>query len=377
MERELRILMLGDQEDDASLIENALKTNSMTFISSRVDSKEGLIQALTNFEPDVVLSDHMLSQLNSTEALGLCRAHAKSTPFLLVTGGVSEEFAVNCLKLGADDYILKSDLDKLPVAIRRAIREKQRETLRRRLEVTLRYQNKELKKLNRELDSMIYSTSHNLRAPLRSVMGLIELSRHELTGNNIEAISDLLIMMETSVNRLDGMLGLILEYFKASRIDDRTEEIDFLSLIDSVFSGLTHLNGVASIEKRVTVHPGNPVHCNRMRLNLVLLNLLSNAVKYFDPAKQNSFVSVDVFAHTSEVIVIIRDNGIGISNSAQSRVFDMFYRGTDKVDGTGLGLYIVKETLYRMRGKLNMESVEGAGTTFTLNIPNSSPDRAI
>jgi len=147
--------------------------------AKRVDTKEKYLEALNTFHPDVILSDHSLPLFNSTEALKVCQAKHLHIPFILVTGAVSDEFAVNCIKLGADDYVLKTNLSRLPSAIEKALRHKRTETARVKAISELAARNEELLKINNELDSVVYSVSHNLRAPLMSVLGLLNLVKHE------------------------------------------------------------------------------------------------------------------------------------------------------------------------------------------------------
>ncbi len=118
----MKILILEDVEEDVVLIERILKKDGLAFNTLQVDTRDEFIDAMNNFGPDVILSDHGLPQFNSTEALEICRGKSKKIPFILVTGTVSEEFAVNCIKQGADDYILKSNLSRLPSAIRNSLR---------------------------------------------------------------------------------------------------------------------------------------------------------------------------------------------------------------------------------------------------------------
>jgi len=370
MRKMLRILMLEDLEDDAWLIERALKKGDIHFSSLRVDSRNEFTEALDSFHPDLILSDHALPQFNSIEALEICHRKKLKVPFLLVTGAVSEEFAVSCLKKGAADYVLKSNLARLPLAIKHALRLRRHEDFKISRELILKNQNEELKKLNRELDLFVYSTSHNLRAPLRSVLGLVNLSRHELADNNTSVLPEYFTMMEQSIAQLDETLKLILEYSKSSRLDDESEVIDFDKLFDGIFTNLKFHNGPESILKITTVHPGPAFACNKMRLSLIVLNILSNAIKYYDPSKKQSFIKVEVFPTEEEAVIVIDDNGIGISDELQNRVFEMFYRATEKSDGSGLGLYIVKETVDRLGGAITLLSTPGAGTTFRITIPN-------
>src|SRR5687768_18455246 len=124
MDRELKILMLEDLEEDIGLIEHSLRKEGLEFVSRYADTRDEYVRALEDFHPDVILSDHALPQFNSVEALTICRKTSFNTPFILVTGTVSEEFAVSCLKQGADDYVLKSNLVRLPTAIINALKQR-------------------------------------------------------------------------------------------------------------------------------------------------------------------------------------------------------------------------------------------------------------
>ncbi len=125
MDSPLKILILEDSPDDVELIERELKRGGIIFHSSIVDEKHDFIRALHEMKPDVILSDHSLPQFNSIEALKLYQQYHKETniivPFILITGSVSEEFAVQCIKAGADDYILKDRLKRLPASIQSAL----------------------------------------------------------------------------------------------------------------------------------------------------------------------------------------------------------------------------------------------------------------
>jgi signal transduction histidine kinase len=371
MEKELKILMLEDLQDDVGLIERTLKKQGIQFTSKRVDTRDEFVDALDNFDPDVILSDHALPQFNSLEALTICRNQHIDIPFILVTGTVSEEFAVSCLKQGADDYVLKSNLVRLPSAIQNALKQRHHEHKRKKAEKALRKQNEELVKINKELDSFVYSVSHNLRAPLMSVLGLLNLVQVE----NKKSVTDqdlngYFAMMQQSIHKLDDTLKEILDYSRNARSELNIEKVDFQRMVEDSFDRMKYMEGSEHISKTISIDSKAVLISDPYRLSVIINNLVSNAIKYRDVNKTQSKISIEATVTDAKLSIVFRDNGIGISNDYINKIFDMFFRATDRSEGAGLGLYIVKETVDKLHGDIKVESVISEGTTFRINIPN-------
>lgn len=367
MEEKLKVLMLEDIEDDAGLIERALKRDGIAVSARRVDTREDFVEALRTFKPDVILSDHALPQFNSIDALKICKKQESNVPFILVTGTVSEEFAVSCLKQGADDYVLKSNLVRLPSAIFNSIKQKQVEQERRRAERTLRDQNEELVKINKELDSFVYSVSHNLRAPLMSVLGLLHLARTDEKGQDL---NHYFIMMESSIHKLDDTLKEILDYSRNARSDIKIEKVLIRELLEDGFDRLKYMDGSDQIEKHISVDDPVPFYSDTYRIVVILNNLISNSIKYRDSHKEKSFISIEATVNEKNLRIRFEDNGIGIPEALTEKIFHMFFRATERSEGAGLGLYIVKETIEKLNGSISVDSQQGKGTTFVIEIPN-------
>ena len=369
MEKDLKILMLEDVQDDVGLIERILKKQGIPFVSRRVDTRDEFVEALKDFHPDVILSDHALPQFNSIEALKICQKQSLHIPFILVTGTVSEEFAVSCLKQGADDYVLKSNLVRLPSAIFNSIKQKQVEAKRKKAERTLRRQNDELVKINKELDSFVYSVSHNLRAPLMSVLGLLNLARMDDRRQD-SILGKYFSMMEHSIHKLDDTLKEILDYSRNARSDVRIEKVVIQELIEDSFERLRYLEGSDQIEKHIAIHDPVPLYSDPYRLAVILNNLVSNSIKYRDSRKEKPFINIEITVSETAVNIFFEDNGIGISSELINKIFDMFFRATERSEGAGLGLYIVKETIEKLNGSISAESNMGEGTIFKIEVPN-------
>lgn len=368
----LKILSLEDLEEDFFLITHALKKSGMAFTAKRVDSKEEFSRALKEFGADVILCDHSLPQFNSNEALRIFHQHKLQIPFILVTGAVSEEFAVSSLKHGADDYVLKSNLARLRNVIDNAL--KQREAERAKIEAAqaLARQNEALTKINKELDSFVYSISHNLRAPLMSVLGLLDLAQNE---SNTTVIHQYHEMMKTSVCKLDETLKEILEYSRNARQGLIIAEIDFQKLINDNFERMQFMPGYDRIRKEIFIEGEGRFFSDSYRLSLILNNLISNAIKYSDPQKETSFIQITISLRPQKVSLVFKDNGIGIEPDYIQKVFNMFFRATEKNEGAGLGLYIVKEAVEKLGGHVELESQVGKGVVFRIELPNLMQER--
>lgn len=367
MKSTLNILVLEDMIDDVELISYTLEKAGMQFEMKQVDSRRDFEEALRTYPADLILSDHSLPQFDSVEALRIYKESGGHVPFILVTGAVSEEFAVSCLKQGADDYVLKSNLARLPSAINNALRQREAERARVHAAEALKLQNAELKKINKELDSFVYSVSHNLRAPLMSVLGLLDLAKQQ---NESSTLEEYFQMMESSIHKLDETVREILDYSRNARQDLTIERIDLEEMIREHFEKMRFMPGSNLIHQEIAVTAHTAFFSDRYRLSLIFNNLISNAIKYADGTKDKQVIRITAEVGNEEVVLEMTDNGIGIEDRHLIKIFDMFFRGTETNKGAGLGLYIVREAIDKLGGAIEVNSVRGEGTTFRLRLPN-------
>ena len=227
--------------------------------------------------------------------------------------------------------------------------------------------NDELQKLNAELDSFVYSTSHDLRAPLASVLGLINIARLESAVNKKDSY---LNMMEDSIKKLDNFIQDIIDYSRNSRTNIKYESFNVKSTIDEIILGLKFLDPNDEIKCDIEVNGDGKLYCDKQRVTIILNNIISNAFKYYDQNKEQSRIKIKMDLEDPLVIIIlVEDNGIGIDQQDIDKVFGMFYRGTDKSKGSGIGLYIVQEAVIKLKGKITVDSKLGEGTIFDIRIP--------
>jgi PAS domain S-box-containing protein len=482
MNEQIKILMVEDSPSDAKLIQRELRKENTVFVTTVVETKEAFIEAIRDFAPDAILCDHSLPGFNSMDALVVAKQYAKDTPFILVTGSVSEEYAVSSIKAGAHDYILKTNLARLPIAIVSALKQKERELLLRKSEAQFQHtidrmidgvqiisfdwrylyvndtvashgkvlkeemlgrtmmerypgientkmfkmletcmnervlmemenefkypdgttgwfklsiqpapegililsrdisdkklamqrleeQNEELRKINAELDRFVYSASHEMRAPLCTVLGLNSLAKVQKEESQRQ---DLFTKIDSCVSRLDDIIHDIVHFSRNSRMEVEKNRIDFKLLFDQSISQCRDVEGVEKVTSAIIVNGDAPFYSDISRLEILMKNILSNSIKYQDVKQKNPYVKVAVNITTDAADIEISDNGIGIPEKYMDDIFKMFYRATEAKSGTGLGLYIVREIVEKLGGTIRVQSVAGAGTTFFISLPNAS-----
>ncbi len=238
---------------------------------------------------------------------------------------------------------------------------------RKKAEQQVLEQNVLLAKTNAELDRFVYSTSHDLKAPLSSVLGLISIA--EKTQDS-EEVRHCLNMMKERIHHLEEFIHEIIDYSRNSRVEVKRLPTNLYQLINDVVENLRHAEGSENIFVKYDIPKDLDLKTDEGRLKVVLNNLIGNSIKYSDPGKVDQFISVKTSLEQAQVRIFIEDNGLGISEEHHSKIFDMFYRASEKSQGSGLGLYIVKETVQKLGGEISFESTPGEGTRFEIIIPS-------
>lgn len=238
-------------------------------------------------------------------------------------------------------------------------------TIRKKVEEKIQRTNQELSKRNTELDNFVYSVSHDLRAPIASVLGLINLAKKDIDIHMKDMYLD---MIQKSSLQQDLFIKEILDQSRNSRLEVKREEILFQPLIEETFNQLKFAtNAVQNVEKVINVNQDQPFFSDRWRLKVILNNLISNAIRYRNG--RDPVIKVNVNISGDAAMVAIEDNGKGIEKDHLPNIYKMFYRATDDGAGSGLGLYIVKEAVEKLNGNINIESEVGRGTLVKLEIP--------
>ncbi|WP_158974945.1 PAS domain S-box protein [Cellulophaga sp. L1A9] len=242
-------------------------------------------------------------------------------------------------------------------------------TKRKEAEHLLSKQNFELSKTNAELDRFVYSASHELRAPLASLMGLIDIILNE---DHDEDLSFKLEMMQQSVRRLDDFIKDIVLYSQNKHLEIAMEAINFKELINESLEGLWFLENRKHIELEININEAQNFYSDKKRISIIFNNLISNAIKYHNINAKDPNITITVNTSEDEVVIEIADNGIGIPEAHLDKIFQMFYRVSSKVMGTGIGLFVIKEVITKLNGTINVKSKLNMGTKFVISLPNQT-----
>ena len=230
-------------------------------------------------------------------------------------------------------------------------------------------QNQELDQTNQELDRFVYSVSHDLSAPLKSIRGLVMISQLDRSASNKE---DYLDKINQSALKLDSFIKEILDYSRNKRMTIQKEKIELADLCVEILENLKYTDNFGSIRFDLDEIKRAVIITDRLRLKMILTNLFSNSIKFQKQRSgEPSFIKVSIKKEGKNQQILVEDNGDGIQKEFQAKIFDMFYRARSDSNGSGLGLYIAQEAAEKIEGRIFVESEFGKGSLFILELPRN------
>ncbi len=275
-------------------------------------------------------------------------------------------------------YALVSDVteqQKTQLALEQALEETRQkneelEQLNQKLDQTnqqLDRLNKDLDRTNKDLDTFVYTASHDLRAPIANLTGLQRVLIRKLAGKTSQEEQELLALMNQAVERLSGTINVLTQVVKVQKESQPAEVLRFEQVLDEVKYDLSALLETAQPVLRLDLKV-DQVSFPRQYLRSIVYNLLSNALKYRSPARPLS-VKITTFREGDYIVFCVEDNGLGIAPNQMEKVFQMFKRLHTHVEGTGIGLYMVRQMVENYGGKIQVESQPDQGAQFKVYFP--------
>ena len=322
------------------------------------------LNIMNNNEIYVVVSDQRMPKETGVEFFEKLVETNPNPVRILLTGYSDITAVIDAVNKGQIyRYVEKPwDFETLRLAIRRGS-----ELYSTRNE--LKEKNERLEKALDEIDLFIYSISHDLRAPITSILSVLNLVEMELDKD--ESSHEYFKMIREMTHKLEGFSRQLVNYYKITHNDLDSTEIDWESFIGKLVGSSVLDCQMDENAVMIEVEQSGKFYGHPIKLEIILSNLITNAVKY-SCERNDPKVTITINGDVEGAQISITDNGIGIQADKIKDVFNMFYRATQKSNGSGMGLYIVKEAITRMGGRIDLESEEGQGTTVRLFIPNNA-----
>ncbi len=361
MSEKIKILYVDDEENN--LISFRANFRKDYEVLTAVSAHDAFI--ILEKEPaQIIISDQRMPNTTGVEFLEKALSLYPDSIRLLITAHTDIEIVIEAINRGQiTKYIQKPwDFEKLALAIDHCA------TLyKSRIELQLK--NVELQKANNELTKFAYSVSHDLRSPLTSILGIINLAK--ITPEMHVALS-YFEMIESRVFKLDTFIKNLIDHSKNARNEAINVNINLKEFITSIWEAYKQHDNTINFE--LSINEGHVFYGDSLRLKIIFENLISNAIKYQNPLEKNHFIKIDILMENHQVHITISDNGIGIDENHISNIFNLFFRTEDALytEGTGIGLYLVKEAIAKIGGKIEVCSSLSQGTSFELLIPNKT-----
>jgi signal transduction histidine kinase len=368
---QLRVLHVEDNQLDAELVAQALRKGGFLVSMAVVQTEAEFERELRLQRPDVVISDYNLPQWKGMDALDVLRREGLEIPLILVSGALGDITAVECIKRGATDYVLKDGLARLPEAVRRALQEKRLLRLRQQAEEDLARKVEELARSNADLEQFAYVASHDLQEPLRMVAAYTQLLAERYRGKLDENADKFIGYASEGALRMQTLIQDLLAFSRVGRNGAARERVDCHAAMKEV---LLSLGAAIQESGAVITHGALPaVWADRSQMTQVFQNLIGNAIKF--RGKEPPAISVQAEKASQHWLFSVRDNGIGIAPEYAENIFVVFHRlhGRTEYPGNGIGLAICKKIIERNGGKIWVEAQADHGSAFKFTMPCDGP----
>ncbi len=355
----INVLYLDDELHNLQSFRATFRKQYNIFTTESVEEAEII---LSENDIHIILADQRMPVMTGVQFFEKIRKNHGDSIRILITGHTDISAAIDAINKGEVFRFIDKPWDY--TYVQNAIAHGY-DIYKTKIELEQR--NADLQKAYDELDKFVYSASHDLRAPLMSVMGVVSLA---LMEEDVTSQNAYLELIKHSVLKLDAFILSIIDYYKNARGVAVIQPINFNELANDVKETIMYLPGFDKITHSIVVNQTGVFKSDIIKIRIILNNLLSNAVKFQDPKKDGHSFTLQIDADDKTCKIVIWDNGLGIKEKDIGNIFKMFYRAGNTTSGSGIGLYIVNEAIVKLGGNIRVESVYGEGTTFTIILPS-------
>ena len=371
--RSLRVLLIEDAPSDAEIEIAELRRAGFEVAADVVESGDQVRAHLGKDSYDIILADYSLPNFRGMDTLDILRDKNLTIPMILVTGALNSDTAVECVKQGAVDYVMKDNLGRLVLCVRRALEETRLRQERARAQSQLAQKVEELARSNCDLEQFAYVASHDLQEPLRMVAAYTQLLAERYSGK-LDATADRYIGYAVEgATRMQALLEDLLAFSRIGRDGSPPTPTDVNTAIEEVIKNLAFVLKEHSVT--ITCNPLPTVLADHFQLVQLFQNLIGNAIKF--RGKTAPTVTISAEKQGEEYLFSVFDNGIGIAAEHKEFIFKIFQRLHTRAEypGNGVGLAICKKIVEHNGGRIWVDSELGQGSNFRFTFPAAPADR--
>lgn len=357
----IKILLLEDNTFDVELTVRELKKAGIPFVYEHVLDENGYLTALKDFNPDIILSDYSLPSYNGMMAFKQISKNKLRPAFIIVTGALSEQMAFDCISEGVDDFVLKSGYQRLSAAIIRAIE-------KRKIEMQSDKMATDLIKRNKELEQFAYIISHNIRGSVANIQGLFNIwdpkKRSEKEQNYIhQGLKHSIIKLDEIIRDINYILLV------KNEINEEKQLVNFSDIVKDVKLSIYTQLRQEDAKLKCDFNEVESTQTIKSYIYSIFYNLISNSLKY---KKENTAPIIKISSKFTDdnIELIFQDNGIGIDlEKNKEKVFGLYKRFTERQEGKGMGLFLVKTQVEALGGSIEVKSKPNEGCEFQIKLP--------
>jgi signal transduction histidine kinase len=367
----LSALLVEDNLADSELVLRELRRGGFEVTCDVVQTADDFRDRLRTGTPDIILADYNLGSWRGMEALEILRSEGRDVPLILVSGALGDVTAVECIKQGVTDYVLKDSLARLPISIRRALQEKSLRDQQRQAATDLAKKAEELARSNRDLEQFAYVASHDLQEPLRMVAAYTQLLGERYADKLDDNAKKYIQYAMEGAQRMQTLVQDLLTFSRVGRNRQRAS----VACGEVVAEALKNLTAAMQESGAIVQFDGLPtVSADRLQLVQLFQNLIGNAIKF--RGEKPPVITISAARNQAEWMLFVADNGIGIAAEHVEAIFVIFQRLHTRAEyaGNGVGLAICKKIVEQQGGRIWVESKGEAGATFIFTLPATPAD---